>query len=290
LERHEAFFDASSEVVDGAAVPTLWARDRLHWRMILSPEEGHQLDLRQHVRDYVERLERELDTPLEWVAVTHHNTDSPHAHLLVRGRRGDGRELTIPREVVSERLREWAEKLATRQLGERSIEEADQYLTRLAESRRRTPLDVLLARLAVPNGTSGGGATASSSEHLDVQIPRGWTPELAGRNHLERRLKTLVMLGLAERVSPPFRRANWRLRGEFITQLDALAERDLTTGTAAETVPLPTESAADRHAETHRRAAERPALPATDQPAVRSVPAPKQVSERARDDDRELAY
>ena len=290
LERHEAFFDANSEAVDASAVPTLWARDRLHWRMILSPEEGDQLDLRRYVRDYAARLEHELDTPLEWVAVTHHNTDSPHAHLLVRGRRDDGRELHIPRAVVSERLREWAEELATRQLDERSIEEADQYLTRLAESRRPTPLDVLLARLAVPNGTSGGGATASSSEPLDVQISRCWTPELAGRNHLERRLRTLVMLGLAEQVSPPFRRAKWRLHGDFVAQLNALAERDLAAGTDTEAARLPAESAADRRAETHQPAADRPALPATDQLPIRSAPAPKQVNERARDDDRELAY
>ena len=54
------------------------------------------------------------------MAVTHHNTDSPHAHLLIRGRRGDGRDLVIPREIVSERLRESAQELATRTLGERS--------------------------------------------------------------------------------------------------------------------------------------------------------------------------
>ena len=290
LERHEAFFDAASEVVDGAGIPTSWARDRLHWRMIVSPEEGDQLDLRRYVRDYTERLEQELDTSLQWVAVTHHNTDSPHAHLLVRGRRDDGRELNIPPEIVSDRLREWAEELATRQLGERSTEEADHYLTRLAESRRPTPLDVLLARMAVPNGASGGGATASSSEHLDVQIPRGWAPELVGRHHLERRMDVLVELGLAERISPAFRRAKWRLRSDFIEQLDALAERNLAAGVDAEAERLPGESVADRRAETHQPAADRPALPATERLAIQSVPAPKQVSERARDDDRDLAY
>ena len=158
LERHEAFFDRQGEAVDASAVPTLWARDRLHWRMIVSPEEGHQLGLRQYVRDYLERLEQELDKSLQRLAVTHHNTDSPHAHLLIRGRRSDGREPNIPREIVSVRLREWAGELATRQVGERMIEEADRYLTRLAESRRPTPLHVLLARLAVATGTSEKGA------------------------------------------------------------------------------------------------------------------------------------
>ena len=290
LERHEAFFDAGSEVVDGAAVPTSWARDRLHWRMIVSPEEGDQLDLRRYVREYVERLERELDTPMDWVAVTHHNTDSPHAHLLIRGRRNDGRELVIPRETVSERLREWAEDLAIRHLGERSIEEANQYLTRLSEARRPTPLDALLAHLAVPDGTSGGGGTAPAGGDLAVQLPRGWTPELAGRHHLELRLGVLVEIGLAERTTPPFRRAKWRLRGDFVAQLDALAAREFNAGVDAEASTPCAKTNVILHAEPPHRPAEHRAHLVEQRATVAPVPAPKQVSRSARDDDQELAY
>ena len=33
----------------------------------------------------VKQAERDLGTPLEWVAVTHFNTEHPHVHLVVRG-------------------------------------------------------------------------------------------------------------------------------------------------------------------------------------------------------------
>ena len=222
VERAAAFFDAQSEVADAAEVPTAWARDRHHWRIILSPEEGDQLDLRRYVRAYAQRLERELDTPLEWVAVTHHNTDQPHAHLLIRGRRGEGRDLTIPRKIVQDGLRDVAEELATRTLGERSEAEADAYLNRLSKARRPTPLDALLDALAgSPADASGGDAGGWRT----VSVPRDWSPDAAGRHHLEQRLATLAEMQLAERTSRPFRRATWRLRDDFIAQLDTLVER-----------------------------------------------------------------
>ena len=213
LERGDAFFDARGEAFGAADVPRAWAQDRHHWRIILSPEDGDQLDLRRFVRDYARRLERELDTPLDWVAVTHHNTDQPHAHLLIRGRRGDGRDLTIPRATARDGLPAWAEELATRALGERSDADADAYLNRLAAARRMTPLDALLARLA----RSGAGA----AEGWEVRVPRDFPPELAGRHHLERRLEALADMGLAERVTPRFRRAKWRVRDDFTERLRA---------------------------------------------------------------------
>ena len=56
-----------------------WQRagdDRL-WRLIVSPEFGDRADLRRLTRELVSRMERDLGTPLEWVAVAHHNTELP---------------------------------------------------------------------------------------------------------------------------------------------------------------------------------------------------------------------
>jgi type IV secretory pathway VirD2 relaxase len=222
LARSEAFFTARDEACDAAEVPTAWAQDRYHWRIILSPEDSDQLDLRRYIREYVERLERELDTPLEWVAVTHRNTDNAHAHLLIRGRRGDGRDLVIPRALVQDGLREWAEELTTQTLGVRSEAEADVYLNRLATAGRPTELDALLMRLAVTEGNP----EQPPREWSDVQVPREWSPELAGRHHLQRRLEALAELGLAQRTTPPFRRAKWRIRTDLVQQLEGVVERD----------------------------------------------------------------
>ena len=251
LERGEAFFDAQEDALSAADVPTGWARDRYHWRVILSPEEGDQLALRRFVRDYAERMERELDTPLEWVAVTHHNTDQTHAHLLIRGVRSGGRDLTLPLDVVSERLREWAEELATQMLGERSEQEADAYLKRLAAARRPTGLDALLLDLATLKADAASPPDGASNEWREVQVPREWSPDLAGRHHLERRLGVLADLGLAERITPPFRRAKWRVRNDLVEQLERLADREPQQGQdveqAVEAEPVTTSSQPSPH-------------------------------------------
>ena len=280
LERDAAFFNARDEALDAAGVPTAWARDRHHWRVILSPEEGDQLDLRQFVRDYAARLERELDTPLEWVAVTHHNTDQPHAHLLIRGIRAGGRDLTLPREVVGERLREWAEELATRELGERSESEADAYLDRLTEARRATQLDTLLLGLAVPPGDADATPNDGHGVWHEVQVPRDWTPDLAGRHHLERRLGTLAGFGLAERTTPPFRRAKWRVRDDFIEQLDRLAERETDQ---EQSVARAATTAAVRPVEAQRGATERPQGRSFDELERRQREASQQAGHRSAD-------
>ncbi len=61
------------------------------WSLIISPEDAERIDLRQHARDLVAGMERDLGTRLEWVAIDHHNTDDAHIHLLIRGVRDDGR-------------------------------------------------------------------------------------------------------------------------------------------------------------------------------------------------------
>ncbi len=80
------------ESLDMAAVVREWERgDELMWSFIISPEDAERIDLRQHVRDLVAGMERDLGTRLEWVAIDHHNTDDAHVHLLIRGVRDDGR-------------------------------------------------------------------------------------------------------------------------------------------------------------------------------------------------------
>src|SRR5713226_1170199 len=79
-------FDAAREDLDLVAAVNEWERDDgLMWSFIVSPEDADRIDLRQHVRELVAGMERDLGTRLEWVAIDHHNTDDAHVHLLVRG-------------------------------------------------------------------------------------------------------------------------------------------------------------------------------------------------------------
>ena len=100
-------FNAVFESLDVALVVRKWERgDELMWSFIISPEDADRIDLRQHVRDLVAGMERDLGTRLEWVAVDHHNTDDEHVHLLIRGVREDGRTLTLDRDYVRQGIRE----------------------------------------------------------------------------------------------------------------------------------------------------------------------------------------
>src|ERR1700683_4093200 len=99
-------FDADREDIDMLATVRDWEKsDELMWRFIVSPEDADRLNLRDHVRELVGQMERDLDTKLDWVAIDHHNPDDAHVHLLVRGVRENGTPLEINREYIRSGIR-----------------------------------------------------------------------------------------------------------------------------------------------------------------------------------------
>lgn len=97
------FFDRDGEVLDARAASADWAGDRHHFRFIVSPEHGDRIaDLPAYVREVMGQAAQDLGEPrLSWIATCHYDTDQPHAHVVVRGRRGDGRDLVIPRAYIA---------------------------------------------------------------------------------------------------------------------------------------------------------------------------------------------
>ena len=87
---------------------TAWqaAGDQRVWKLIISPEFGERVDLMRLTRDVMASAEKALQTKLEWVAVAHYNTEHPHVHVALRGKRHDGTPLLLPREFVRNGLRE----------------------------------------------------------------------------------------------------------------------------------------------------------------------------------------
>jgi hypothetical protein len=115
--------------IDMLATVRDWKKgDELMWRFIVSPEDADRLSLREHVRQLVGQMERDLDTRLEWVAIDHHNTDDAHVHLLVRGVRENGRPLEINREYLRSGIRSRSQEIATCELGPRLEPECRQHL------------------------------------------------------------------------------------------------------------------------------------------------------------------
>ena len=121
----EADLDAFKERADD---------DRHHFRFIVSPEDGAELDdLRTYTRHLVNRMEADLGTRLDWVAVDHWNTDNPHTHLIVRGRDDTGKDLIIAGDYIAHGFRHRAAELATEWLGPRTELEIQQTLQREVE-------------------------------------------------------------------------------------------------------------------------------------------------------------
>ena len=185
------------------------ADDRHHFRFIVSPEDGAELDdLRTYTRHLMNRMEADLGTRLDWAAVDHWNTDNPHTHLIVRGRDDTGKDLIISGDYIAQGFRHRAAELATEWLGPRTELEIQQTLQREVEQERWTSLDRTLQREAGEDGR--------------VQIERFNEPRLQRqRLLLIGRLQRLQRLGLADEMQP----GTWAVHADAEKTLRALGER-----------------------------------------------------------------
>jgi type IV secretory pathway VirD2 relaxase len=193
-------YDAETDPADGEAFLDRGREDRHHFRFIVSPEDRLE-DLRPLVRDLMAEAERDLGTKLDWVAVDHHDTEHPHAHVLVRGRRENGRDLVMPRDYVSNGLRRRASEALTRQLGRETTPERAARLERAVDAERLTALDGRLFARA----EDGRVALAGHGPDDDL---------------LRRRLAYLERLKLARRDGP-----DWRLDADVKAKLAQMGER-----------------------------------------------------------------
>lgn len=206
-ERPE-FFGRAADGVRPAVETAGWNEDRHHFRFIISPEHGDRLDLTSYVREVMGRVSADLGEPkLAWVATCHYDTGQPHAHVLVRGRREDGRDLVIPRDYIGYGFRARAQEVAQERLGDLSRVEAERRIWRETEADRFTGFDRRLISEADAGGWVEDGIGATDA----------WAALTRGRlRHLER-------LGLATRAG-----RRYRLDPEMATKLRTLqARRDI---------------------------------------------------------------
>lgn len=190
-EARPDFFDARSDAADPTVATRDWALDRHHFRFIISPEHGERLaDLRGYTREVMDRVAGDLGQPdLQWVATCHFDTDQPHAHVLVRGRKSTGRDLVIPRHYISFGFRMRAQEIAQERLGDLSRADAERRIWRETQSDRFTGFDRRLLQAA-----DGGGLVDDGVGNNDT-----WSALTRGR------LRRLEALGLARREGHRYR-------------------------------------------------------------------------------------
>lgn len=218
------FFDRH-EAVDGADRIKDWAEHRHHFRFIASPEHGDRIaDLRDYVRDVMDRVCADLGEPdLPWMAVCHYDTDQPHAHVLMPGRRANGRDLVIPRDYIAYGFRARGQEAAQERLGDLSRLDAERRVWRETERDAFTGFD---RRLLASMDGEGMVADAVGGKSAWAALTRG-------------RLAHLEALGLAQRQGRRFRLdedLEGKLRRLQISKdvIRTLNQRGLETGRAAE--------------------------------------------------------
>ncbi len=200
-------YGADADAADLKAFQERGQNDRHQFRFIVSAEDGLELeDLKDFTRELMRRMEIDMETRLDWVAVDHWDTDNPHTHIVLNGHTGGpvrGREdLVIAPDYMAHGMRMRASEIATEWLGPRTEAEIRQSLLREVDQQRLTNLDRALIRQA------GAGDVDLTGDPRDRQR----------HNALRARLQRLEGMGLAERID-----ANrWKLQPGMGATLNAM--------------------------------------------------------------------
>ncbi len=199
------FYNDVSEEFDGQEWLKEHADERHHFRFIVSPEDGEKLqDLKPFIRDLVSQMEIDLETKLDWIAVDHYNTEHPHTHIVMSGKRDDGEDLVISKNYLSYGMRERGSAFLTRELGLQTEPELAAKLERETALRKVTRMDRILMREMDRNG-------AVNLDNLRRNRP-----------HYQKRLQTLRSMGLARHQSGGI----WSVDDQLDVTLNALEKSD----------------------------------------------------------------
>ena len=207
-ERGQAY-SASRDIADVDAFEARVEPDRHEFRFIVSPEDAAEIgDLRGYTRELMGRMEADLGTRVDWVAVDHWDTDNPHTHVVLRGVDETGANLVIARDYIAHGMRGRASELATDFLGPQTEREMRERLTREVGQERWTGLDRQLASQA-------------RDREVDLRVVPADSDGRFRRGLLVGRLQELERLGLAEAAGP----GRWTLAADAEPTLRAMGER-----------------------------------------------------------------
>jgi type IV secretory pathway VirD2 relaxase len=181
--------------------------DRHQFRLIVSPDDGAELaDLKPFIRDFMAKVESDLETKLDWVAVDHYNTGYPHTHIIIRGKDDKDQDLIMTKDYVSHGLRLRARELLTIELGPEDEGGMVFKLAREVDAERFTRLDRALLKY-----TDRGFLVISAMPPED---------RATHASHMGR-LKKLQNFGLAlERQT-----GVWQISPDIETKLRSLGQR-----------------------------------------------------------------
>jgi type IV secretory pathway VirD2 relaxase len=198
-------YGADADKVDRNAWLDTADGDRHQFRFIVSAEDGIEYDdLKPLTRRLMTRMEEDLGTKLDWVAVDHYNTGHPHTHIIVRGKDDQSKDLIIAREYITQGMRERAAELVDLDLGPRSTSDIQAKLRGEVDQERLTSIDRALIHEAEADVLVSSAARGA----FDQTIRMG-------------RLRKLERMGLATRHGA----SHWSLAPDLADTLRRMGER-----------------------------------------------------------------
>jgi len=206
-------FGPSGQVSNIPATLRRWqiAGDPRLFKLIISPEFGDRCDLESLTRDLLARMEADLGTRLEWVATAHYNTEHPHVHVALRGITDRNHPLRLDRSYIQHGIRAHAENLTTRQIGYRTVLDAESAERREIQQTRFTSLDRVLNR-------SNTAPQSNKDQPGRFAVDFRKLPANSRQHHLKARLLFLEKLDLAKSIGSN----RWLIRSDFQTILQAM--------------------------------------------------------------------
>ncbi|HZU50411.1 MAG TPA: DUF3363 domain-containing protein [Sphingomicrobium sp.] len=198
-------YGASEDRTNGRSFLERCAGDRHYFRITSCCEDGAEYeDLKPLTRRFMSRVEDDLETRLEWIAVDHADTLYPHTHIVLRGKDDRGEDLVIVPDYMNHGMRNRLMGIVSLDLGPPVGADVSRQLRLEIDAEKVTPLDRKLISLADGDGT------------LKVV-----TKEMAEYSALTGRLHKLRTLGLAELLPG----SRWQLKNGVEDSLRAMRER-----------------------------------------------------------------
>jgi hypothetical protein len=156
------------------------------YRFVISPADARGLDLRQLTRETMAELEARvgLGAMPPWIAAEHRNTDHPHVHVVMAGRRevgrGSYRELHLTRERLAAMKTAMVAELERQREGRARVHGSDHHaLARLSSQRG----DATGGRPPVQLGKCKAARSKRDRSSLDVLAFTGVTKTSRVRSH-----------------------------------------------------------------------------------------------------------
>jgi len=205
-------FNDTDEEISIAKTLNSWQidSDPRIWKLIISPERAADLGLKEHTRELMKRVEKDLGLKLQWVAIDHYNTLHFHVHLVIRGISDDGRELRFEKKYIKEGFRDRSQQIITAKLGLRTGLDMLENRREIIKARHITEIDREI----------NNKLTKDHFYNLDWCTKNGY---LYQKNlQIKQRLQYLETLGLAKE----FTSASWHVSPTFLEHLKFMQEGD----------------------------------------------------------------